>query len=318
VINIKKIKYPIKEIDLKHIRSNQILSLSVKDKDKEFCEKNIREYGLLTPLVVLEKNDGGKITVSGETEIAVLRDMGVIRTDVMIPILKDPEDVGKITFLMSEMNKCLNPITEGLILKEMINTCGITQGNLGSKLRKSQPWISKRLSLVDNLKESVIQMVFSKMICPRSAEEIAKLPQEKQHSFALALSKSRLPKTAVEKLVSTYRRNSTCETLRNEIIANPKLALLKISSDLEMKKIRIQISDNQKIDSALRFLLNVSSELGKYISDINTSTFEKYNKLLVAASIELGNLRLLIANCFSRNGGNSPGNFHVEGGDNLK
>jgi ParB/RepB/Spo0J family partition protein len=305
---LEKIKYPIKEFDIKQIKSNKYLAVNVRDEEVNSIEKTIRRYGLITPVVIMENKDGEKITVCGEAEIQALKNMGISKTDVIVSELKSKEDAGRITLIMSGMNKGLCPITEGLILKEMLNTGGFTQKELAFKLQKSQSWISKRLTLAHCLKDSVIQMVLSKKMAPKSAEEIAKLPSDNQHEFAIQAVKLNLTKANIEKLVSTYRNDATSQSLKEEIVMNPRAALTRICSDFEIKKIRKSITKNQRLDSTMRLLLKLIGEMEGYMATINKDTFERFHPLFGAVNTAIKHLSILINDIHRMYDKNSPGN----------
>ena len=74
---MKKIKYAIKEVDLKYIKSNRILAVNSNEEDTLFLENNIRQHGLLTNIVLFENKEGENIVVSGELEIRALRNMRI-------------------------------------------------------------------------------------------------------------------------------------------------------------------------------------------------------------------------------------------------
>lgn len=304
---MKKIKYPIREIDLNCIKSNQILAVSVKKSETEFVERNIRQHGLLTPLVIVEKINGEQITVCGEAEIQALKNMGFEKTDVMVSELKNRADVGKLTLLMAGISKGLNPVTEGIILKDMLTAGKFTQKELAVKLKKSQGWISKRLALAHNLKDTVIEMVLSKMICPRSAEEISRIPEELQHRFAVELSKLNLSKSNVERLVLAYRKDDTPQTLKDEIITNPSQALHRIGVSIKVKNIEYKDSfDLKRLDSSMRLFLKLELELEDYISKLEKEVLNKYLPLLMAIIKSCENLCNSIHKNFPEPNGDIP------------
>lgn len=306
---MKSIKYPIREINLNAIKSNRVLAVSVNTSETAFIEKNIRQHGLLTPVIIVEKRNGEQITVCGEAEVQALKNMGVAKTDALISEIKDEEDVGKITLLMSGLKRSLNPVAEGIILKDMLSAGKFTQKELAVKLKKSQGWISKRLSLAHNLKDSVVEMVLAKMICPRSAEEISKMPQDLQHDFSIELSKVSLSKSSVEKLVMNYRKDSTPKSLKEEIISNPSAALLRIKENVVIKPVEI-IPDVQakKLDSAIRLFLKLGIEIEEYILSIGKETISKYLPLLTAVRIMCERIKHILITHIVEADGNSPGN----------
>ena len=191
---MQTIKYPVKEVDLSTIPKNRMLSLSITPAQKMLCEQSIRLYGLLTPIVLMENPSGDLLTVAGENELEILKEMNVAKADVFVTRLKHRKDTCKVILLLASLQKGLNPLSEGLILRELMKGGGHTQQELAASLLKSKSWVSKRLSLAEGLSENVAEMVLAKQLCPASAQEIARLPRGVQHRFALEVSTKAIPK----------------------------------------------------------------------------------------------------------------------------
>ncbi len=112
---MQTIKYPVREVDIKKIPKNRMLSLSVTQAQKALCEKSIKQYGLLTPIVLMENPSGELITLAGENELETLKEMDVSKADVLITRLKDRSDSCKVILLLSSIQKGLNALSEGFI-----------------------------------------------------------------------------------------------------------------------------------------------------------------------------------------------------------
>lgn len=140
------VKYPIKEVDIEKIPGNRMLSIGITRTQKTLCEKSIRQYGLLTPIVLVENPSGELMTLTGENELEVLKGMDVTKADAFVTRLKKRSDVGKVILLLSSFQKGLNPLSEGLILRELLKTGEYTQKELSEALMKSKAWVCKRLS----------------------------------------------------------------------------------------------------------------------------------------------------------------------------
>ncbi len=259
-----------------------MLSLGITATQKAICEKSIRQYGLLTPIVLLENPTGELMTLSGENELEVLKEMNVTKADVFITKLQNRSDTGKVILWLSSFQKGLNPLCEGLLLRELLNVGNYTQIELAHILMKSKSWVSKRLTLAEQLEEPVAELVLSKKLCAASAQDIARLPKEFQHKFALEVFSNALPKSSVEKLVGAFNNKSTSKTIKEEIIANPSLAILSINP-VQFEKYsnpKIEKPDDTKFDSTLRLLLKLIAELELNIAAKSTLELQKYSRIL--------------------------------------
>ena len=287
---MKKIKYPIKEVDIKTIPKNRMLSLSITQTQKALCEKSIRQYGLLTPIVLMEKPSGDLLTLTGENELEILKEMNVTKADVFVTKLKDRSDTCKVILLLSSLQKGLNALSEGLILRELIKTGGYTQKELAENLLKSKSWVSKRLSLAEQLNTEVSEMVLAKQLGPASAQDISRLPREVQHRFALEVYAKNIPKSTVERLVTAYNSKTTPEAVKQEIIKNPVSAANTLNtakfekcSDNDIKK-----DLSSRFDAAIRLILKLVAEIEIYLSGMADEDIKKYQRIFPIVCSSLG------------------------------
>lgn len=63
--------------------------------------------------------------------------------------LKDRKDSCKAILLLASLQKGLTPLSEGLVLRELLKSRGHTQQELTANLFKSISWVSKRLTLAE-------------------------------------------------------------------------------------------------------------------------------------------------------------------------
>ena len=76
---MQTVKYPVKEVDIGAIPKNRMLSLSITRTQKALCEQSIRQYGLLTP-IVLDVYKRQQVSVSRLCSITERRSGGRSKT----------------------------------------------------------------------------------------------------------------------------------------------------------------------------------------------------------------------------------------------
>jgi len=77
----------------------------------------------------------------------------------------------------------LEPIEEALHLKKMMDEYGFSQEDLAREFKRSQAWVSQRLSLLENLDEEVKKSVITRVITLTTARELGRLPKKDQKSI---------------------------------------------------------------------------------------------------------------------------------------
>ncbi len=285
---MQTIKYPVKEVDISAIPKNRMLSLSITQTQKALCEQSIRQYGLLTPIVLMENPSGDLLTLAGENELEILKEMNVAKADVLVTRLQNRKDTCKVILLLSSLQKGLNPLSEGLVLRELMKSGAHTQQELAASLLKSKSWVSKRLSLAEQLSENVAEMVLAKQLCPASAQEIARLPQEMQHHFALEVYTKAIPKSIVERLVTAYNSKTTPKAVKKAIINNPAQAAETLNPPTFKKNAKTKQDIPARFDAAIRLLLRLVNETEAYLSSMTEKEVKKYERLLPVVNRSMG------------------------------
>jgi ParB-like chromosome segregation protein Spo0J len=143
--------------------------------------------------------------------------------------MSQPQDEGsqlKLSLMLS-LREEGGALSEGALISRLIDDHGTAPRELCNLLGKSKAWVSKRMALAKNLAAVVKGMVTDGTLCPRSAEEIAKLPEGVQAEFSTNAINSGLNKTEISQLVQRYK-NAYSDDVRDEVIKSPLEALSKI------------------------------------------------------------------------------------------
>lgn len=279
----------VKEVEIATIRSNNYLSLTTTEKDVDRCAKAIREYGLMTPLVIRPTVKGGHVVISGECELEALRKIGIKKIEAVVVDCNDNTEADKLSLLLSSLRKEQSPISEGLMLKNLLQTKNYTQADIAYLVGKSVSWVSKRIALIERLDESVLKLLAAKKLCCHTAQEIARLPQDVQHRFAIKVITDNIPKSAVEKLVVSYNNNKTTKSIKETIADSPKDAL-NLIDELGMKVVKTTGDKNkertaeEKMYSALRLLFKVISEVELILTEVRPQKSQALNNYIAKAS----------------------------------
>jgi ParB-like chromosome segregation protein Spo0J len=216
-------------MDVATVEGNITLAVGVDRRIVERCKDAIEKLGVLhTPVVGLTQ--GGRRTVlSGQTELTAMKELGVRKMDAVE--VEVPDDVGvmaKLALTLMSLRGVPDALGEGLLLQEAVDA-GIPRSEIQAMLGKSASWVSNRLSLVTRLDCGVYEMVKAGLLDPRSAQEIARLPEKEQFAFADSALREGLPKSAIELLVAGYNDESCPDAVKTQIINNPKAALERMA-----------------------------------------------------------------------------------------
>jgi len=221
-------------LKIRQIVKNPALTLGMSQKEVDQYKKVAAEYGNAAPVVVCAPVNNGCLILAGSARLEACAQTGI--KDIPAVMVQTADEAGqlKLALMLSSIPDEAGALSEGALISLLIKDHGVAPRELVKLLGKSKAWISKRMALDQNLAATVKGMVRDGALCPRSAEEIARLPGEVQTEFAVNAVDSGLNKTEICQLVARYK-NAISDDVRMEIIKTPLEALSKIGERVRKK-----------------------------------------------------------------------------------
>lgn len=153
---------------------------------------------------------------------------GMVRAEVRM--LSD-EEAFLLAMRVNEMHgKRLEELEEGLHIKRMMEQFGYTQTDVAERFKKSQPWVSYRLALVERLAAEAREAFITRVIDATHAREIAVLPKEDQTAVVTKVVKDKLSSRKTAALVQAVKE---CPNDKEEILAKPVEIVAPLPEDLQ-------------------------------------------------------------------------------------
>lgn len=301
----------IKEVPMARIQSHGSLAVSLEDRDVDRCVKVIRHYGVLQPLVVQACADGNHRVLSGECELRALRELGATQTKAVVVPVGDALEADKISLLLLSLRQTTHALSEGLILRELLQSGKVNQRELACLLGKSVSWVSKRMSLVQRLSADVVHLVSTRRLCPQTAQEIARLPAEAQVDFAQRVIRDHVPKSGVEKLVSVFNAPHTPDSLKQAILCHPKETASRLPEGMAaLRKKSLTPAEEDKplrLQSGLIWLLKLVAELEGLLVSLPAEQITPRTALLTQCQETTARFSRLLTAKLGQEGAVSPG-----------
>ena len=213
-------------LKLRQIVKNPALTLGVSPRDVGKYKKIAAVYGNVAPVIVGAPQNGEYPILTGSARLEACAQTGIREIPAVMAQAQDEGEQLKLTLMLSALKDEVGALSEGELISRLINDCGVAPRELVNLLGKSKAWISKRMTLSKNLAGAVKNMVADGTLCPRSAEEVAKLAQGEQTEFATNVINCGLNKNEIGQLVQRYK-NALADDVRREIIKAPLDALSK-------------------------------------------------------------------------------------------
>jgi ParB family chromosome partitioning protein len=215
----------IEEIPVGAIQGNSILAVSVGHRELERCERTIREYGLLNPVVVQKCAGEHYQVLPGECKRMVLARMRRRTVPaVVLESLAEPEAT-RLVLLLSSLQRSPNALSEGLLLKELCRDGRHTQVEAALMVGRSVSWVNKRLALAERLAVGVVELVRAGRLCPPYRPGNRPTARRGAANHGQQSDHRAFPKSMAERLVSTYNNPEIPEEIKKSVLGNPRAVL---------------------------------------------------------------------------------------------
>jgi len=193
--------------------------------------ESIEREGQLKPIIVRpHPSKPDFYQVVGEHRIRALRKLGHGMVRAEVRRLSD-EEAFLLAMRVNEMHgKRLEGLEEGLHIKRMMEQFGYTQADVAERVKKSQPWVSYRLALVERLAPETRKAFITRVIDATHAREIALLPKEDQPAVVTKVVRDKLSSRKTAALVQAIKERPND---KEEVLANPVEIVAPLPEDLQ-------------------------------------------------------------------------------------
>ena len=230
---------------------NKELALGVTKDGVARARQVIGTFGAVLPLVVARLEDGETFKIlNGQSVAKAARSMGVQDVPIVIAGVRGEKQFKLLALQLTAQSSEPVAILQGVLIESLVKEHGVAPGALSRLLQVSKSWLSKRQSLARSLSDNVKTLVSGGVLAPRSAEEVAKLPEEAQLAFADNIVKGRMPKDAVAKLVAMHNDPGTPLEVRELILSEPWG--VDMAKPRKLRRVRRPCDDLEKVGSLLR------------------------------------------------------------------
>jgi len=114
---------------------------------KELAE-SIRQHGVLQPILVAEKSDGGYEIIAGERRWRASQLAGLATMPVIVKEIAEGQKL-EVALIENIQREDLNPLEEAFAFKRLIEEFGLTQQQVAEKVGKSRPVIANTIRLLE-------------------------------------------------------------------------------------------------------------------------------------------------------------------------
>lgn len=162
---------------------------------------SIKEHGILQPLLVTERADGGYELVAGERRWRAAQMAGLATVPALIKKLADRQKL-EVALIENIQRESLNPIEEAFAYQRLMEEFSLTQQEVADKVGKSRPAVANTIRLL-SLPEEIKTALIDKRINMGQARALLSFDdQAKQLDMLSSMLGQRITVRELERVVS--------------------------------------------------------------------------------------------------------------------
>ncbi|OGH87511.1 MAG: hypothetical protein A3J93_03205 [Candidatus Magasanikbacteria bacterium RIFOXYC2_FULL_42_28] len=171
---------------------------------------SIKEYGVLQPILVTERTDGGYELVAGERRLRATKLTGLPTIPAIIKKLADQAKL-EIALVENIQRENLNPLEEAFAYQRLCEEFNLTQQAVADKVGKSRPYVANAIRLLD-LPEVAKKALSEGKISYSQGRTLLTLPEVAQQLDLLAsmlgqkITVRELERTVAQKTAGKFSR----------------------------------------------------------------------------------------------------------------
>lgn len=224
--------------------------------------RSIKHHGILQPITVTERSDGGYELIVGERRLRASEIAGLPTIPALVRTATDQEKL-ELALIENIQRQDLNPIEEAFAYQRLVDEFGMTQQDVADQVGKSRPAVANAIRLL-GLPEEIQRALIDGQLSAGKARTILSLSNERDQ---LALFRSVLAKETtvrdVEAAVATHSPASRKGSIRRDVnlYAEEKVLQERLGSKVrihlrgEHGKIEIEFHSREELKRLLEELV---------------------------------------------------------------
>jgi ParB family transcriptional regulator, chromosome partitioning protein len=199
----------IKYIDINIIINNEKQPRKYFDEEKlNELAQSIKEKGIIQPIVVNKEKNKYEIII-GERRWRAAKKAGLKSIPCIVKNFTNREKL-EIALIENIQRENLNSIEEAIVYEELIKDFKLTQDELAKRIGKSRTTISNTMRLL-RLPKNIQEEVIKENITEGHARALLGIEDEDSETILKKIKKNKLSVRDVEKLVSSYKKETSSD-----------------------------------------------------------------------------------------------------------
>ncbi len=190
----------------------------------EMLTISIEQHGQLVPVIIVpEEKEHQWVLIDGYHRVKALKRLG--KDTIEAEVWNCPIEEALVKMLRNHPTHTPGILEEALVLYELYTHHALSQQELAAQIGRKQSWVSGRLSLVENLPDSIVEVLskgtLSLWICVRILAPIARAMPEHSQCLLTYLLKHPHSTREMQFFYDHYQRSNG--QVRARMVADPDL-----------------------------------------------------------------------------------------------
>ena len=226
--------------------------------------ESIKVQGLIQPVVVRPRLEGGYELIAGERRWRAAREAGLATVPA---VLRDADDRDSLLLGLVEnvAREDLSPIEEGRAYAVLIDEFALSLGEIAERVGKSKPTVSNRIRLLE-LPEDVLAMIARRELTEGHARAVLAVPdQDGRRRLARRIVKEGLSVRAAERAArwagarTRERRTTTVDPALATRVKDAVRLLTGFEAKVGAAGLRIPVDDEVQLEELAEALERLGS-----------------------------------------------------------
>ncbi len=184
-------------------------------KEIEDLVQSIKKHGILQPITVTEKEDGGYELIAGERRLRSSEIAGLATIPAIVRSATSQEKL-ELALIENIQRQNLDPIEEAFAYQRLIQEFGLTQQEVSAQVGKSRPVIANTIRLLD-LPDKIQKALVDRQISVGKARALLSLKSDKeQMKVFIEMIGQKATVRDVEKAVAAKGQSSRKGSVRRD------------------------------------------------------------------------------------------------------
>jgi ParB family chromosome partitioning protein len=224
---------------------------------------SVKSQGLLQPVVLRPRPEGGWELIAGERRWRAARDAGLASVPALIREADD-RDTLLLSLVENVAREQLSPVEEARAYALLIDEFGLTLAQIGERVGKAKPTISNRIRLLD-LPEDVLWMLARGDLTERHARAVLAVPDhESRRKLAKRIVEQGLTARAAERAAQdagAKRKPRTKTAVDPHLAARARAAFHRATgfeARIARDRLEVEFRDEHELEELIEALESLS------------------------------------------------------------